>query len=96
MVQKCLDSAGKTGVWVGDEKLSLCGLVFNCSVCLCVCLFTELDQLGSDQNCLWVLNKTFHIWSSSVLLQLQLVEEGVLSGIVFQLEMFKDCPSNEV
>ncbi|XP_065885531.1 uncharacterized protein [Dysidea avara] len=59
-------------------------------------LFAELAKLGSDQNCLWVLNRTFHIWSSSTLLQQQLVEEGVLSGIVYQLELFKECPSSEV
>ena len=59
-------------------------------------LFTALSKLGSDQNCLWVLNRTFHIWSSSTLLQQLLVEEGILSGIVYQLEMFKECPNSEV
>jgi len=59
-------------------------------------LFTAFSKLGSDQSCLWVLNRTFHIWSSSALLQQLLVEEGVLSGIVYQLEMFKDCLNSEV
>ena len=52
---------------------------------------------GFDQNCFWELNKSFWILSTTTpLMQQLLVEEGVLSGIICELELFKNCSSSEV
>ena len=60
-------------------------------------IIIELTVPGFDQNCLWELNKSFLTLSTTTpLMQQLLVEEGVLSGIICELELFKNCSSSEV
>ena len=60
-------------------------------------IIIELTVPGFEQNCFWELNKSFLIWSATTpLMQQLLVEEGVMSGIICELELFKNCSSNEV
>ena len=59
-----------------------------------VFVFTEK---GSKHRCLWSLNQTFALWSSTTpLMQQLLVEKGLMIGALLELEAFKDCPNNEV
>ena len=60
-------------------------------------IIIELTVPGFDQNCLWELNKSFLTLSTTTpLMQQLLVEEGALSVIICELELFKNCSSSEL
>lgn len=54
-------------------------------------------EAGSRQKCLWSLNQTFALWSSTTtLMQQMLVEKGLMVGVLLELQAFSNCPTTEV
>ena len=57
----------------------------------------EIIKHESYQHCFWELNRVFLAWSATTpLMQQMLVEEGLISGMIYELELFKDSPNSEV
>jgi len=58
---------------------------------------TELGQKQQWFRCFGELNRCFAMWSSTTpLMQQKLVKEGIVSGIMYELEVYKDSPTSEV
>ena len=52
---------------------------------------------ASKQKCLWSLNQTFALWSSTTaMMQQTLVENGLMIGVMLELQAFRNVPTSEV
>ena len=57
-------------------------------------IFTEV---GSNHPCLWALHQMFALWSSTSSLMSQLlIENGLMSGVLVELQALSSCPCSEV